>query len=282
MLVLTGELLSQAKPTVLDGIYVPEHIPARTPIPYGSGGPYGGPVWREADIIWSKRIWRRIDLNEKPNLILFFPSTPVNGVKSLWKVLRDAIVEEGVITAYDPGVLGTDDQFTTPMTREDVMARLVKMDTQLVVDPVTGQEEQKIIKVETKPEDIKWYEIKEDWFFDKQRSVLDVKIIGICPMKIRFDEITGEFKGYQRLFWIYFPEARPVLAKEKVYNPENDAMSLSYDDFFWKRKFSSYIVKESNVYDRAIEEYATGIDAILEAERIKTEIFDFEQGLWQY
>jgi len=281
-ILIENYLLGQAKPTVLDGIYVPETIPEKTPIPYGSGGPYGGPVWREADIIWAKRIWRRIDLNEAPNLIMFFPKKPVNGIYSLWDILKTAIVEEGTITAYDPGPLKTDDQFTTPMTKEDVLARLVRMDTQYITDPTTGEEEMKVVKVETKSEDIKWYEIKEDWFFDKQRSVLDVKIIGISPQKIAYDRVTGEFKGKEPLFWIYFPEARPVLAKAKVYNPRNDAMSMSWDDFFWKRKFSSYIIKESNVYDRSIEEYKTGIDAILEAERIKNDIFDFEQGLWQY
>ncbi len=276
-------VISQAKPTVLDGIYQPEHIPAKEPVQYGSGGPYGGPIWREADIIWQKRIWRNIDLREKPNLILYYPiRNTLQGVKSLWDVIKDATMNENTITAYDPGILGDDDRFTTPMDVQTLKAKLVRKDTQYVTDPVSGEQVMKVVDIETKSEDIKWYELKEDWFFDKQRSVLDVKIIGICPKKMEIDQITGEFKGYKRLFWIYFPEARPVLAKAKVYNPHNDAMSISYDDLFWKRKFSSYITKESNVYDREIQEYATGIDAILEGERIKNEIFDFEQGLWQY
>lgn len=275
--------LGQGKSTVLDGIYQPEHIPAKTPIEYGSGGPYGGPIWREADIIWSKRIWRRIDLREKPNHVLFFPTAkPNQGVRPLWDILKEAIVKEGTVTAYSPGILKDDDQFTTPMTPQEVLQLLVKKDTQYVTDPTTGETEMKVVDKEITPSEIKWYDLKEDWFFDKQRSVLDVKIIGICPLKERYDEVTGEFKGTDPLFWIYFPELRRVIAKIKVYNPANDAMSISFDDFFWKRKFSSYIVKESNVYDRAIREYATGIDAILEAERIKNSIFDFEQGLWQY
>ena len=111
--------------------------------------------------------------------------------------------------------------------------------------------------------------------------MLEVRIIGICPIIDQFD-VKGDFKGYKPLFWIYFPEARPILAKNDVFNRFNGAARLTYDDFFWKRMFSSYIYKEDNVYDRNINEYAVGIDAILESERIKNDLFTFEQQLWEY
>ena len=96
------------------------------------------------------------------------------------------------------------------------------------------------------PKDIIRYDIKEDWFFDKQRSMLDVRIIGICPVVYNENSITGAINGVKPLFWLYFPECRFVFQNFFVYNPENDAQRMSFDDLFWKRDFSSYIIKESN------------------------------------
>ena len=105
------------------------------------------------------------------------------------------------------------------------------------------------------------------------------RILGICPVMIK--ERNGE-EYSEPLFWIYYPEARPVLAHAEVFNRFNDAARRSYDEIFMKRFFNSYIYKENNVYDRRISEYAQGLDALLEAERIKNDLLDFEQSLWQY
>ncbi|HOI88770.1 MAG TPA: gliding motility protein GldN, partial [Lentimicrobium sp.] len=101
------------------------------------------------------------------------------------------------------------------------------------------------------------------------------------PVRDNLDE-KGLFRGYDPLFWIYFPEARPVLAKAEVFNRNNSAARKTYDDIFWKRMFTSYIYKEDNVYDRRISDYATGIDALMEAERVKTDLFMFEHNLWEF
>ena len=82
--------------------------------------------------------------------------------------------------------------------------------------------------------------------------------------------------------WVYYPDLRNTLSKFEVYNPKNDAVRLSWDDLFEARLFESYIYKESNVYDRNIQEYATGMDALLESERVKNELFVMEHDLWNY
>jgi len=110
---------------------------------------------------------------------------------------------------------------------------------------------------------------------------MDVRILGLCPVKDDFDE-DGIFRGYKPLFWIYFPEARPIFAKNEVFNRFNDAERRTYDDVFWKRMFGSYVYKEQNVYDRKIVDYAMGLDALLEAERVKNDLFKFEHDLWEY
>ena len=111
---------------------------------------------------------------------------------------------------------------------------------------------------------------------------MEVRIIGICPVIDRFDE-DGIYTGQTSLFWVYFPEARKILSKAEVFNHrKNDAARLTYDDIFHKRFFSSRIVKESNKYDRKISDYKEGIDALLESEKIKEEIFNLEHDLWEY
>ncbi len=116
--------------------------------------------------------------------------------------------------------------------------------------------------------------IKEDIYFDKQRSQMDVRIIGVCPVRDNYDE-NGVFRGKEPLFWIYYPEIRPVLAKAEVFNRFNDAERRTYEDIFWKRMFESYIIKEKNVYDRKVADYAQGLDALLESERIQNQLFSF-------
>ena len=119
-------------------------------------------------------------------------------------------------------------------------------------------------------------------FFDKQRSVMDVRILGLCPL-LKVKDEKGEYKpGYQAMFWIYFPDARPIFAKTELYNPKNGAERRTFDDIFQKRYFQSYIIKEDNTYDRKISAYKTGLDALLEAEKIKEGIFSIEHDLWEF
>ena len=192
-------------------------------------------------------------------------------------IMIDAI-KEGSITAYEAST----DEFISPISYKELMATIEKADTlkqQRTYPPYEFYDTVIVKKMNTT--DIKKIRIKEDWFFDKQRSMLEVRIIGICPIIDKFNE-DGTYRGANPLFWIYFPEARPILAKSEVFNRFNGAAKMTYDDFFWKRMFSSYIYKVDNQFDRNINEYATGIDAMLESERIKEELFNFEQQLWEY
>jgi gliding motility associated protien GldN len=85
------------------------------------------------------------------------------------------------------------------------------------------------------------------------------------------------------LFWIKYDDIRDLLSKKEAYNPSNDAQRISFDDIFQQRRFDSFIIAESNVYnDRFISEYAVGQDAMFEAERVKKDLFNFEHDLWEY
>jgi gliding motility associated protien GldN len=127
--------------------------------------------------------------------------------------------------------------------------------------------------------------VKEEWYFDKQSSTMNVRIIGICPIRefFRDTDVNQEEVQRRQLFWIYYPEARDLLAANEVFNTQNTARNSSFDDVLLKRTFNSYIVKEENIYNnRDISQYLNGKDAMLESKRIESAIFDYEQNLWEY
>lgn len=253
-------------------VYNKQHVKDREPIPYANV--------READVMWSKRVWRVINLKEKFNHPLYYPTTAIKDRKSLFDVLKDGALKDSTVTCFSP----SDDEFQIPLSKSEVEAILVQWDsTHETENPEKPGEMMKSpIKNEITSEDITKYWIKEDWFFDKQRSVMDVRILGILVVTAKKTESGEDAGGDKPLFWIYFPEIRPVLANNDVYMRFNDAERKSFDDLFWKRMFHSYIIKESNVYDRYIGDYATGINALLEADKIKEDIFEFEHDFWHY
>jgi gliding motility associated protien GldN len=239
------------------------------------------PVVREADVFWSQMIWRIIDVREKINQSLFYPTKSVDGLKSLIELLLEG-VDKGTITAYDAR---TDDDFKTPLTMAEVTSAFgadsVKKE---VTNFDTGEKEMRASAGQIRREEVKQFMIKEEWYFDKQNSRLQVRIIGICPIR-EFVRDGDDSKAVQRskVFWVYYPETRNVLAKNQAFNFTNDAKRMSFDDLFVKRYFNSYIVQESNVFNnRAINQYLSGKNAMLESKRIEDKIFNFEQDLWEY
>lgn len=251
------------------------------PVPY--------PYVREADIMWSKTIWRIINLREKMNLPLYYPTVPMDNRLSLIDLLLYGIQKEGII-AYSPD---EEDEFSKQITWKEIEDRFgVRNDTVYIEDPETGESVMRVVNTGIVSSEVKKIMIKELWYFDKQTSQLEVKIIGICPIReyernestTQNTEIDEEPElVMKKLFWVSFPSVRFLFANNFVFNPFNDAARLSFDNLFYKRRFSSYVYKESNVYDnRFIGEYKQGLDALLEAKNIEDEIFVFEHDLWEH
>ena len=251
-----------------DVIYFDNDVEDMKPIPL--------PAVRKADITWSKRLWREIDMRQKMNQPFYFPLEPHNNWRNFITVIMDAL-KEGSITAYD---ISSTDEFLVPLNYQEIVSRQVDTIHRTLTRPYPPYDQyDTVIYSEFDPNKVSRIRIKEDWYFDKKKSQMLVRILGICPVMIK-ERNDEEFT--EPLFWIYYPEARPVLAQAEVFNRYNDAARRSYDEIFMKRFFNSYIYKEQNVYDRRISEYAQGLDALLEAERIKLELLNFEQSLWEY
>ena len=249
-----------------DGFYDRKAINERIPLDL--------PHVREADILWSIRVWQRIDLRERMNQRLYFPERPSGDYMSLMQVLKDAILA-GEIRAY--GV--DDDSFQgEPLDPETLFENLAELRT----FTVEGEEQTQSIPFSTT--DVFIFRIKEEWFIDKRRGKLDVRIIGISPARFARDPETRELTELQDpLFWIPFEEARPILAKAPVYNEHNSSQLMSFDDLFVRRFFNARIYREERPDNRAISEYIEDPkERLLEAERIKERIRNMELDLWHY
>ena len=314
---IRGPIASPA-PGVLDGVYVQEHITTKKVVPYEyvreADVTWSKRVWSVIDLRekFNHPLYYPLD---DIQLGMWQKNT---SRWSLWTIIRYHIMT-GDLTAYSPFNPNWEswkdgDMFKYPITptlaggnyendkqfREDVFIYLgtelrdpfapplkswaYPEEDSLIQDPVTGMWEAVYPPADTvwfKSSDIVQYKLKEDWFFDKERSVLDRRIIGIAPV-IYLKDVGGNIIGFRELFWLYFPECRYVFQNFFVQNRNNDAQRMSFDDLFWKRMFQSYIVKETNLYDREIDSYKAGVDALLESERIKEKIFNFEHDLWSF
>ena len=306
-------------PGVMDAGYLETHVPTQKVIPY--------PFVREADVTWSKKIWRVVDLREKFNHNLYYPLDEIDGgiwnknssQWSLWTVIRQHVMT-GELTMYSPfnpaWEQWTDgDQFKYPVVSniaggnfcndddlknrmfiylgreiEDPFAPAIQSvvnfpDDSVIFDPVTNRWVTQYPPADTvwfTSKDIVQYKIKEQVFFDKERSVMETRIIGIAPV-IYARDVNGNITGYRELFWLYYPQCRYVFQNYFApANHQNSSQRMSFEDLFRKRRFSSYITKESNIYGREIESYKAGVGALLESERIKGELNNFEHDLWSF
>ena len=254
----------------------------------------------ENEVLYRRVVWRRIELKEKINQKFYYPAVATPSRQSLASVLFEAMQTVSVYgddygdeAQSGPNFKGTpfegaytliaykDDDFTKPYHNiEDIPIFNTRTSLTGITDSL-GRQTYDTLRIE--PRDVLSYMLKEVWFFDKKRSEWDVRIIGICP-EYRIKKNIGErpYENYEQNVWFYFPQARYYLCNNVCYNPNNDLEMWTYDDIFLMRMFNSYIVKESEEKDRMINEYTRGIDAILESERIKKELIDYESQLWEY
>lgn len=255
--------------TFNDGLYVENATGIKTPIPV--------PTPREADVMWKKKVWREIDFRQKLNQGFYFPTVSHQNWKNFITVILDGM-KEGKITAYD---IEPTDELLNPISYNQFMNKQSDTMYRTFRRPYPPYEEyDTMIITHFDPTQVLRCRVKEEWYFDRQRSQLMVRIIALCPVSM-IELQSGEMVP-QPMFWIPYDAVREVLVQAPFYNRSNSAARLNYDEVFLKRLFDSYIYKEENVFDRSIREYAQGVDALYESERIKQSIIEFEQNIWEY
>ena len=236
----------------------------------------------ENDVLWSKVVYEFIDLNEKLNFPLLFPvddDKNIIGRKSLWRILKEYISSKTELAQgnnlNDIEIFSSDD-FSKKLTNSEVLDLM----SYEQISRRTNTTKREYVK----SNQIGGYNIKGMWYFDKKYSELKYRLLGIQPVGSNTEDLKRQdFKKRESpYFWIWYPTLREMLHKEMVYNDRNSATSISFDQLLISRRFSSFIYKEDNIYgNRPIRSYKDkGLQAILESERIKKEILDFEQDMW--
>lgn len=251
-------------------------INERTPLPYEH--------LRWDDALYTEKVWREVDLREKMNMPFRFKTEDDNGDQRFISILLKA-VKSGEVTAFD----ATDDRFTTPLdsTAVGMLTAGGLPDTTAVRDINDPNKIVKYVVSTTSfdPESVLKFRIKEEWVFDREASRMFVRILGIAPLRTVLNE-NGTERGQAPMFWVYYPDLRPTLAKYEVYNPKNMGTGrMTWEELFESRMFSSYIIKSTldNPFNKTIKQLMKDpILSLLEGDNIKERIFNYEQDLWSY
>lgn len=245
----------------------------RTPLPYEH--------LRWDDALFAEKVWRELDLREKMNKVFQYEAEDDNGSQIFMNILLKAVLS-GEVTAF------ADERFTTPITPADVqLITAGTVDTVDQVDPTdpTLVKARVVTRNSFDPKSVMKMRLKEEWVFDRESSRMFCRILGICPLKTAYAP-NGQERGVNPMFWIYYPDIRPVIARYEVYNPKNMGQSrMTWEELFESRMFSSYIVKSTldNPGNKNIRTYIKDpILALLEGDNIKEKMFNFEQDLWSY
>lgn len=284
---ILGSVASYAQPNLLNA-KIPEEIGIKSaaqlisdndkPLEYG--------YVDDRDVLMGKTVWEIIDLSERINFPLYFPIDTANigpDRRSLYDVLTKAIRSGEISEVY------SDSYFNTKKSYKDIQASLTRIDTtdagKEQINAGMAISPEYIIKQDLTSQDVTQYKIKGYWYFDKRQSELKYRLLGICPVTPDVYTMNSEEKDYIELFWVFFPASRDVLHEAKSFNDKNSAMPISFDQILNSRRFNSVIYQEENVYgDREIKSYMkdNAQSQLLEAERVKEKIRDFEQDMWNY
>ncbi len=273
----------------------------------------------DRDILMAKTTWEIVDLNEKINFPLYFPVDTVNigsDRRSLYDVLTKGIRQGRITEVY------TDSYFNTKKSMKDIEGSLTRIDTtdagrELInqypddyktrvvkkkvvtgtgkkksvtyVDETVGPKRtvpaEYILRQDLTAADVSQYKLKGYWYFDKRQGELKYRLLGICPVTPDVYTMNSDEKDYIELFWVFFPNAREVLHEAKAFNDNNSALPISFDQVLNSRRFNAIIYKEENMYgDREIKDYMkdNAQNQLLESERVKEKIRNFEEDMWNY
>ena len=234
---------------------------------------------RADDIFWQRVVYRMIDLRERINAPLYFPEESGDNRQSLFTLIF-RLMQEGKIMGFE---FNAEREIFSDEKRVEFADVLQKLDVyyQTEEDPLTNETIYIIDESDIPNRQALKFYLKEVWFFDKHTSIFNVKTLAICPV-VSSESDIGTIR--QPLFWVPFDMLRPHLSQTEVLLSEkNNGMRISFDDLFIKRRYGSYVYKESNVQNRSLLEYCSTFEEVQrEQERMKVDLINFEQDLWEY
>ncbi len=274
----------------------------------------------DRDVLMGKTTWEIIDLDERINFPLYYPIDTTNigsDRRSLFSVLLKGIKDGKITEIYSDSYFNTkktlkdmSSSFTYIDTLQSgidemnangienyksrVVPEIVKKDKKgkiISVTPATTVAASKVLdpqyinKQDLTPGDVTGYKIKGFWYFDKRQGELKYRLLGLCPVAPEAKERNAENPDLIEMFWVYFPTVRDLLHDAKSFNNRNSAMPIDFDHILNSRRFNAVIYQEENVQgDRTIEAYMKDNSQmqLLESDRIKDKIRDFEQDMWCY
>lgn len=263
---------------------------------------------RADDIVWSRIVYRIVDLRDKPNNRLYFPVKPTERYKSLFRIILDATVE-GKVKAYDKIDFDIQPNYETPIPADSVKNRYATCDWNsanntprissiIEKDALTNQNKVNAYNYEDYASKQMKFIIQEVIFFNKHYSKMFSKIIGIAPIYVynetnvtnanmtglkRTGESAWNFLQSSVTCWYLFDELRPYLSKQYLIPNGNDSQRLTYDEFFAQKLYSSYLLGDSNMFNRMLlQAYNQPEQIIKEQKRIETELLNIEQDIWEY
>ncbi len=242
------------------------------------------------DIVWTRTVYRVIDMRFKQNYQLYFPMRPTDTYRSLFRVMVDAIADG--INVYRRNARDIKPMWNEKLNGAE-LSRVFAYDEDhfnniLQVDTITNQRSVNMDQYMNYVKNQLKFLIQEVVFFDKHTSRLYSKIIAIAPLyALHPDNMEDKNKmAYFRnsvLCWIAFDELRPYLVKQMVISNGNDIERLNFDDFFVQKLYDSYLLGDSNMYSRMLLDYLANENKLrAEQRRIETELMNFEQDLWEY
>lgn len=228
------------------------------------------------DVLFKKRAWREIDVRQKQNIAFQYPGDDETGGGMYIETLL-AAVRDGRLQAF------ADDRFSIPLSAEAIDKKM-KGEPQHItlIRPEDGSEIDSVVYPQFDPRSVTRFRIKEDWIFDANEGRMKVRILGLAPYQDRYAE-DGTLRASAPMFWLYYPEVRPVHAMFKVYNPKNDVHRITWDDYFEQRQFASVIIQSTldNPLQEAIRNYHQGIDALNMSQALSETLFQKEHDTWQ-
>ena len=226
---------------------------------------------------WMRTIIRELDLTKETNAPLYYPVQELNGTVNFFtKMFR--LVSEGKINVYK--YIGDYESFE----EENLLPfkeMLGNFNIYFEEVPAGGNQPARyVINASDIPSgEVKSFYVKEEWYFDQNNSLYDVKTVAVCPIAFMLSDV-----GEQRMpmFWAKYEDVYPYIKSDRIMTSNlNNAKLYTVDDYFRFRMFEGEIVKTENLMNLSMQQMYEDPDTLkMEQQKIEDQLLSFNDSLW--